>query len=157
MAQALINGVNMKSAQEIIREIFKKGYLMSLATVDDSGPWVSDVIYVSDDQFNLFWLSQMNTRHSRAIATNSQVAATITVSNEKGEKNIGLQIEGQAKKLEGDDLKLATAHRAKRGKPAPTKEGEILDPGESWYSLKPTKIEVIYEPYWGFEKKVLEI
>lgn len=41
----------------------------------------------------LFWISETETRHSKAIAKNNYVAATITVSNNPGEDNIGLQIE----------------------------------------------------------------
>ena len=48
---------------------------------------------------------------------------------------------------------MTIKHRQKRGKPPPAKPGEILDPGESWYRLKPAAIELIYEPLFGFEKQ----
>ena len=66
-------------------------------------------------------------------------------------------MEGKAQKIEGDILEIATKHRLKRGKPVPKREGEILDEGESWYKLTPAKIELIYEPILGFEKKKLEL
>ena len=147
----------MKDLKKLIQIILKKGYLMSLGTADKNGPWVSDVIYVYDEKFNLYWLSETKTRHSKAVAVNSKVAATITLSNSRGEKNVGLQIEGKAKKIKGDILALAKQHRLKRGKKSPKKVGEILDEGESWYCLQPTKIEVIYEPFWGFEKNTLKL
>lgn len=102
-----------------------------------------------------FW--EKATRHSQAISKNHIVAATITISNNPGEKNIGLQIEGIAEKVEGDMLEVARQHRKKRGKPEPEKEGETLDEGKSWYQLKPTKIELIYEPLFGFEKKIIKL
>lgn len=147
----------MEDLKKITKEILEKGYLMSMATVDESGPWVSDVIYVFDDGLNLFWLSHEKARHSQAILKDPRVSATITLSNAKGEDNIGLQIEGKAQKIEGDVFDMAVKHRAKRGKEAPKKEGEILDPGESWYKVIPSKIEIIYQPKWGFEKKSLEL
>ena len=146
----------MEDLRKIVDEILEKGYLMSLATVDENGPWVSDVIFVNDE-LDLYWLSLENARHSKAILKNSKTAATITVSNGIGEKNIGLQIEGIAEKIDGDVFEMAKKHRAKRNKPLPEKEGEVLDPGESWYRLTPKKIEIIYEPLWGFEKKKLEL
>lgn len=130
---------------------------MSLATVDESGPWVADVIYVFDEDLSLYWLSHIGTRHSKALAKNSKVAATITLSNKQGEDNIGLQLEGHAQKVEGDIFGMAVKHRLKRKKEPPTKGGKFLDKGESWYLLKPSKIELIYEPKWGFNKKVLEL
>ena len=146
----------MEDLRKIVDEILEKGYLMSLATVDENGPWVSDVIFVNDE-LDLYWLSLENARHSKAILKNPKTAATITVSNGIGEKNIGLQIEGIAEKIDGDVFEMAKKHRAKRNKPLPEKEGEVLDPGESWYRLTPKKIEIIYEPLWGFEKKVLDL
>ena len=143
----------MKTVEELTKEILEQGHLMSLATIDDGGPWVSDVIYVHREPLEIFWMSDSNTRHSRAIHKDARVAATITIGDGKGGANIGLQISGIAEKIEGDILEVATKHRAKRGKPHPTKEGEILEDSESWYRLKPTKLELIYEPHFGFEKK----
>jgi len=54
-------------------------------------------------------------------------------------------------------FEMAKKHRAKRGKPAPRELGEILDKGESWYYLRPKKIEVIYSPLFGWNKKVLSL
>lgn len=145
----------MNEIKKIIKEVLDGGYLMSLGTRDESGIWVCDVIYIPSDNFEIYWLSEKSARHSNAILKNSQVAATITISNNAGEKNVGLQIEGIAQKIEGDILDISTKHRLKRNKPAPKKLGEILGEGESWYKLIPSKIELIYEPKFGFEKKIL--
>lgn len=148
---------NVSVVKKIIRSVLEKGYLMSLATIDENGPWVSDVIFVSESDFSLFWISNTRSRHSNAILKNSKVAGTITLTQGPNEDDIGLQIEGIAEKLEGDNLERATQHRLKRKKPAPKKEGEILEANESWYKLKPTKIELIYSPRWGFTKQVVEM
>jgi uncharacterized protein YhbP (UPF0306 family) len=142
--------------RELAKSILGQGYLMNLGTVDSGGVWVSDVIYIHDDAFNLFWLSDPEVRHSKAVQKNPKVAATITISNNAGEQNIGLQIEGVAEKLEGNNLELATQHRLKRKKAPPTRDGEVEE-GDSWYRLRPTKIEIIHEPHFGFEKQILEL
>ncbi len=144
----------MKDLKNLIKEILEKGYLISLATYDGS-VWVSDLIYITDG-FDIYWLSNINRRHSKSIESNKNVAGTITISNNKGEKNIGLQIEGVAKKIEGDILEIAIKHRLKRGKPAPKKIGEVLEANESWYVLKPKKIEIIHEPLFGLNKKSIK-
>lgn len=53
-----------------VLEILEKGYLMSLATVDEGGVWVADVIYVYDDAFTLYWMSSLEVRHSQALFQN---------------------------------------------------------------------------------------
>ena len=86
----------MEDVRKLIVEVLEKGYLMSLATTDEGGPWVADVIFVYDDDLTIWWLSRPQTRHSKAIAHERRVAATITVSNRRGEDNVGLQICGMA-------------------------------------------------------------
>lgn len=64
---------------------------MSLAVQDNGGLWVSDVVYVFDDNFNIYWMSDPDVRHSKAILVNLQVAGTITVSNKSKESDDVLQ------------------------------------------------------------------
>src|SRR3989344_3875554 len=77
-----------------ILEGLSKGHLMSLATLDDGGLWVADVIYIYDDNLNIYWMSYPNVRHSKAIEKNGQVAGSITVTcygeePEEGEDVLG--------------------------------------------------------------------
>jgi len=145
----------MTSIHSLVQEILKNGYLLSLATLDQQGVWVADVIYVHDDKFNLYFLSRTDRRHSLAIHNNSHVAGTITLSNSPEEKDKGIQLEGFARKIEGDILHIATAYALKRKKPVPTKDGEIFKPGQSWYCVQPKRIELIYEPLFGHEKQIV--
>ncbi len=139
--------------KSLIKQVLEKGYLMSLATIDDGGVWVADVIYIFDDQLNIYWMSDPDVRHSKALLKNSNVAGTITVSDQ-GEKNLGIQFEGMAEKLEGPRFDLAVKHYSKRKKPAPKEADDVLQ-GDSWYCLKPRKIELINEELFGFKKQKL--
>jgi uncharacterized protein YhbP (UPF0306 family) len=141
--------------KSIVTQILEQGYLMSLATSDADGLWVSDVVYVFDEYFNLYWLSMPDTRHSQAIIKNNQIACSITISNNQGEANVGIQVAGTAQKLETNDLELATRHLAKRKREISDAQA-ILSKGQSWYKLTPKLIDVIYEPLWGFKKQKLE-
>ncbi len=140
--------------KQLILEVLEKGYLMSLATVDSGGVWVSDVIYIFDEDLNIYWMSDPAARHSQSILQHKQVAGTITVSSQ-GEDNLGVQFAGTAEKIEGDRYDLALKHYAKRKKPAPAETDDVLQ-GDSWYILKPEKIELICERLYGFEKQKLE-
>lgn len=148
----------MKDIKKLVKEILNQGYLMSLATLDSGGIWVSDVIYIYDRKFNIWWMSKTFRRHSKAILENPKVAGTITITQKPGEPDLGLQIEGLAEKIEGDNLEIAKKHRKKRNKPLPKKENEVFDtPEDSWYKLTPTKIELIYEPLFDHNKQVLNL
>lgn len=140
--------------KQLIQEVLEKGYLMSLATVDSGGVWVSDVIYIFDEGLNIYWMSDPKARHSQAIIKNPQVAGSITVSGQ-GEDNLGIQFEGIAEKIDGSRYDLAVKHFTKRKKPTPTETENVLQ-GDSWYMVKPQKIELICERLFGFEKQKYE-
>ncbi len=140
---------------QLIKEVLDKSYLMSLATIDDGGVWVSDVIYVFDDELNIYWMSDPEARHSQAILKNNKVSGTITTSGPK-EQNMGIQFSGVAEKIDGPRFDLAKKHYLKRNKPEP-KEAEDVLQGDSWYMLKPKFIQLTYEKLFGFDKQDLEL
>lgn len=139
-----------------VLEILATTHLMSLAILDDGGLWVSDVIFIYDEDLNIYWMSDPNARHSKALLINHQVAGTITFSTKSKESNSGIQFTGIAKKIEGPRYDLAVKHLQKRGHPIPDEEDDVLE-GDSWYTLTPTKIELIDEEHFGFKKQVLEL
>ena len=150
----------MEAIKKLILEILSKGYVMSLATLDEGGIWVADVVYIFDTDYNIYWKSQVYTRHSKAIQKNSHVAATITTSV-KGGKNEGLQIEGEVERIYQSTLEMFNAHLQKRLGDVPhTKyydaNDKLIDPEISWYRLRPKKIELIFEKYYEFDKQVIE-
>lgn len=145
----------MSEIQDLIKEVLDKGYLMSIGTVDNNGAWVSDVIYIHDDDLNIYWMSDPDVRHSQALRANAKIAGTITVSGQ-GEDNLGIQFEGEAQIVDGSRHDLAVKHFAKRNKPAPDASEDVLD-GDSWYLVKPKKIDLICERLYGFDKQSLEL
>lgn len=147
----------MDEIKQLIKQVMDEAYVISLGTVDDGGVWVSDLVYVHDDELNIYWLSKPDTRRSRAIASNPNVAGSITKTTSRGEQGVGLQVAGVAEKLEGDVAELAEKHHMKTGKSMQEFLGEAYDPGEVWYKLTPKKIELYYEPKFGFEKQTIEL
>lgn len=143
------------SVKDLIKEVLEKGYLMSLGSADAGGVWIADVIYIYNDDFNIYWMSDPAARHSKALLAHPQMAGTITLSG-KGEDNLGIQFSGEAKKIIGLRYDLGVKHFKKRGKPAPKVDFNFLD-GDSWYVLKPSFIELIHEKHFGFKKQKLEL
>jgi uncharacterized protein YhbP (UPF0306 family) len=91
--------------KDLITDYISVHYMMQLATVNDNQPWCSTVYYVSDDKLNLYWLSLPTRRHSQEREINDTVASAIPINFVNGEKVVGIQIEGSAKKLESNDSK----------------------------------------------------
>lgn len=151
----------MGEIKRLIEEILSKGYVMSLATLDEGGVWVCSVVYIYDASFNIYWVSQISTRHSKAIQKDSHIAATVTTSVVGG-KNEGLQIEGTVERVNRPSLEMIAAHFHKRLGEIPhtmylDENNKLSEPEISWYRLKPTKIELIFEKHYGFNKQVVEL
>ncbi len=144
----------MTRIEELIRETIKKGYVMSLATSDEGGLWVSDIMYVADDDLTLYWISETEVRHSKALEKNSHVAASIT-TNQPEEPSEGIQIVGVAEKVDGNLFSIEKKLFTKKRKAEPTRAGEIFDGkvGYSWYKLTPQKIRLNCHREFGYEKQ----
>lgn len=130
---------------------------MVLATSLDNIPWASVLVFGHDENFNLYWMSNTNTRHSLELEKNPHVATTITKEPTGGGKDKSLQVQGTARRLEEEEiLGAAREYFAKRGTlhmPQTVEEANKLAEGRSWYMLKPTKIFVIYGPLFGYDHK----
>lgn len=86
----------MNNKQKLLR-FLKSHNFMTVATYDGK-PWVANVYYVVDDDFNLYFLSEPASKHGRDLAKNSSVACSIADSNQKvTNQKIGVQLQGSAK------------------------------------------------------------
>lgn len=81
-------------------------HVMTLATRGREGPWACAVFYVSDG-FTLYFLSAPSTRHSTDIAAHARVAATIQEDYADWPQIKGIQLEGIASELAGNDAEYA--------------------------------------------------
>ena len=125
--------------------VLSRGYLLSLAVVDQQGPWVADVIYIFDEAFNLYWMSTPDRRHSLAIDGGySQVAGAIAVTQGARMPDEGLQISGVATRVEHPSKDLLEKWMAKKEKASTHDMGTVLEE-HVWYKLVPEKMELIYQ------------
>ena len=74
----------------------------SLATSGSDGPWAAAVFYVSDG-FTLYFLSSPTSRHCQNLARDPHVAATIQEDYADWLEIKGVQLEGMASDLLGED------------------------------------------------------
>jgi uncharacterized protein YhbP (UPF0306 family) len=88
--------------EHIIREYVDKSLHLSLATVSDNRPWVSEVHFVYDDNLNIYWRSLASRRHSIEIASNPYVAGNIVKQHSLDEYPHAVYFEGTAELLKSE-------------------------------------------------------
>lgn len=77
-------------------------HVMTLATQGAEGPWAAALFYVRDGD-DLIFLSSPSTRHCRDLALQPRCAATIQSDAGDWRSIRGIQIEGTASELHGDE------------------------------------------------------
>ncbi|MBI5644534.1 pyridoxamine 5'-phosphate oxidase family protein [Candidatus Kaiserbacteria bacterium] len=143
----------MADLRALAKEVLDDAFLMTLATQDAEGPWAASVIFVADKDFNIYWMSKSDARHSRAIAEGGKVAVAITASWQEN-KERAIQIEGTAQRIDSISPTIMSALSAKRGKkPEPDTAAFILERGLIWYKLTPTRIELIYNELFDYDRQ----
>src|SRR5712692_5248599 len=83
--------------------------VLTLATAGPEGLWAAAVFYVNDG-FTLYFLSAPNSRHSLNLASQSTVAATIQEDYKDWREIKGIQLEGRASRLDGEEQAAARTH-----------------------------------------------
>jgi uncharacterized protein len=87
-------------------EYLAQHHVMTLATQGSEGPWAAALFYVRDGD-GLIFLSSSTTRHCRDLALQPRCAATIQSEVDDWRAIQGIQIEGEASELHGDERSRA--------------------------------------------------
>lgn len=91
--------------KKLIADYLREAKLMQVATSKNNKPWVATVWYVHDEDWNLYFISRHNRRHSFDLKENPNVAGTIVKSHKTlGVKVRGIQFEGKALKVSITEL-----------------------------------------------------
>ena len=92
-----------------VRELLVGHSTITLATAADSRSWAAAVFYASDADLNLYFVSDLKTRHGRELHHDAHVTGAINHDVATWGEVIGLQIEGHAVVLEGEERLKALA------------------------------------------------
>jgi nitroimidazol reductase NimA-like FMN-containing flavoprotein (pyridoxamine 5'-phosphate oxidase superfamily) len=133
-------------------DILRDTHVMSLGTMDRDGVWVAELVFIHDEDFNLYWISKPSARHSTAIAQNPRAACTITASWETDNER-SLQIAGNAVTVDGRPQELEDKLTAKVGPNASDSPDALVGEGYAWYRLTPTSIELTQSIPFGYERQ----
>ena len=85
-----------------IRELLAGHSTITLATAADGRSWAATVFYASDAELNLYFVSDLKTRHGREMHHDARVTGAINQDVATWDEVIGLQVEGRALVLEGE-------------------------------------------------------
>lgn len=79
------------------RYIIDSNKFMSVATSHSNDTWIAPVFYATDENYNLYFVSHLRSKHAIHIILNTNVAVSIFDSTqEEGDGANGLQIKGVA-------------------------------------------------------------
>lgn len=95
--------MNQQQLNQFARDIIKNNMYITLGTADGD-PWVSPVYYCADDKDTIYFMSQMNSLHTKHILKNSVVAFAIFDSHQKEGTGNGVQGKGRAYLLKEDEF-----------------------------------------------------
>ncbi len=121
--------------------------VMTLATTGPQGLWAAAVFYVNDG-FTLYFLSAPTSRHSLNIETQPGVSVTIQEDYKDWREIKGIQLEGEARRIEGVEQAAAIA---RYGLKFPIVGNLASAPAEIakamsrivWYKVVPTRLYFI--------------
>ena len=85
-----------------VADYLDRHHVMTLATCGPDGPWAAAVFYVNAGH-TLFFLSSASSRHCRNLAQDPRCAATIQEDYSDWAKIKGVQLEGLASEIRGDE------------------------------------------------------
>jgi uncharacterized protein YhbP (UPF0306 family) len=129
--------------EELIRKYLNQVNIMQLATAANNQPWACTVHYYSDDDFNFYWISTLERKHSQDIKQNPKVAAAILVHENTPEEQyvIGISVEGTAELIErGIPAEIVQGYVRKHGKDSDMSDIAAGQNPHKFYRLKPSRI-----------------
>lgn len=98
------------------KKIIADNIYLTLATSSKKGkPWISPLFFAYDEKYNLYWVSNKNSLHSKLVRQNPKVAITIFDSHAPEGLGDGVYFEASAKELENiRDIEIAITALNKR-------------------------------------------
>ena len=88
---------------DFAKSIVKNNIYLSLATADGD-PWVAPLFYCTDPQYNFYFISQLDSVHTKHLLKNPMVSFAIFDSHQEEGKGNGIQAAGKAYRVPDEDI-----------------------------------------------------
>lgn len=107
----------LKGADKAKQILSDNIYCVIASSSKDGVPWISPVFYGYDDDYNIYWISDKDSRHSNLIRNNPQVAIVIFNSQAPEGKGDGVYFEAMVEEIsDPKEAEKAYKIRDKRAK-----------------------------------------
>jgi uncharacterized protein YhbP (UPF0306 family) len=134
---------------------------VTIATINSEGnPWVANVYFANDENFNLYFISDQNTNHSQHIKDNPNVACSMLWYSEEDMWNRkGIQSTGLAEELTlKSEIEEALKFYNKKLKSDRTYAGLSGESKFRIYKIKLTNVKFWNDELFGEERsKIIDI
>jgi len=123
----------------VARKLMNASPLCSLSTVSARGrAHINHMYFAWDDAFNVYWISDRDSLHSRNLVKNSSAAITIYASNQVwGKPDRGIQLFGTAGVAKGGE---AAREYGRRFRDFDASENDLL-----YYRFRPRLVKLFDE------------
>lgn len=127
-----------------------------IATVDKKGVWANPVYFAWDNKFNLYFISQMRSRHMQNLTKNPTISVAIYKTEQKGDV-LGIQLEGNAKIILDDKEEIRHAFDTYYGRAGkgPDVQGYMNNP--TWLYVKIIPEHIYYFDTRFFDEERQEV
>ncbi len=98
--------MGQKELNEKAIEILNSNLYFTLATTDGKIPWAAPLYYCLDEDFNIYFISQMDSLHTRHILKQPNVAFAVFDSHQEEGTGNGVQGSGRVSLLEGKEVDM---------------------------------------------------
>jgi uncharacterized protein YhbP (UPF0306 family) len=147
--------MNHPDWKKLIQDCFASTTFMSLATHGVEGLWNNPVYFAWDNDLSLYFISELDCRHMRNIASSAEIACTIFPTNQIGDV-FGAYVNGtaevlkeQAAKKRADEIYYGRVYPHDPDGKARDKDGYRLSP--NWHFVK-----IDIKNLWYFDTRYFE-
>jgi nitroimidazol reductase NimA-like FMN-containing flavoprotein (pyridoxamine 5'-phosphate oxidase superfamily) len=118
--------MKLKGADKAKKIIDDNIYCVISSSSKDGKPWISPVFYGYDEDYNIYWISDKDSRHSELIRTNPQVAIVIFNSQAPEGEGDGVYFEANVEEINyREEAQRAYEIRDRRAKKAEFKVKKV--------------------------------
>lgn len=89
----------MKTHKDLAIEIIQENQYLALATSSENTSWSCTVTYATDENVNIYFMSDPNSRHTKDFQTNNVVSVVVYDSTQEWGKGLGVQLVGIVEKV----------------------------------------------------------
>lgn len=142
--------------KKYLKECLESTNYCCIATVDPKGVWANPVYFAYDGQFNLYFISQMSSRHMQNLKKDFRISVSIYKTEQKGDV-VGVYIEGKAKIIlrNKDEIEKAFDIYYGRAGKGPDVKQYLNNP--TWLYVKVTPIQIHYFDTRFFKEERQEV